>query len=104
MKGAGDSAPTHEKYKLNWANECIAGALLSAAFTVLAAYAGTAGVKAASLSHHIYEIMNFGGLSMALILGSAAIILTLYKALRSIIRGTAFASKEMIGPTVAFRS
>jgi hypothetical protein len=75
--------------------------LLSAAFTVLAAYAGTAGVKAASLSHRIYEIMNFGGLSMAVVFGGAAIILTLYKALRGIGSGTALASKEMIGSTVA---
>ena len=73
-----------KKIKINWAQECVTGALLSAAFTVLAANAGTGGVMPASLADHVHEFIIMGGVAMGLICGLSAVVLIFIQILRDI--------------------
>jgi mannose/fructose/N-acetylgalactosamine-specific phosphotransferase system component IIC len=67
--------------EVNWVNECIAGSLISAVLTVLAAYSGTQGVKELSLSQHVHDGVIAGGILMSAVCGFAAIVLALHRCL-----------------------
>lgn len=64
-----------DKMEISWAKECIIGALVSIAFTVMAMNAGTAGVEPDSIAEHLHNLLVIGGVSMAALCGTAAAVL-----------------------------
>lgn len=68
-----------KKIKVNWANECVTGAMLSAIFTVMAAHSGTGGVVAGSFAAHLHDFVIIGGITMSAICGLAALAIILFQ-------------------------
>ncbi len=89
---------TTNKIKVNWINESIAGAILSTAFTTMAAHSGANGVEADSLAQHLHDLVIVGGTAMAVICSLTAILLIGISALRIAARKAAAMFSYGFGP------
>lgn len=69
--------------KVNWVNECVAGAMLSAIFTVMAAHSGAEGVATGSFVNRMHDFIILGGITMTMVCGFAAVLLIMHQVVAS---------------------
>lgn len=86
MSYAVDVSHSDKKIRVNWANECVIGALLSAAFTAMASNSGMEGVTASSIPARLHDFIILGGMAMGMICGIAAVILILAQIVEAVVR------------------
>ena len=79
--------------KVNWARECVVGAMISAIFTLMASNAGAEGVAAASIPARVHDFIMIGGITMGAVCGIAAVILIMYQAVESVTHAISDAAK-----------
>jgi len=72
--------------QVNWFNECLMGVLISVAFTIMASTAGTSGVDNHGIAQRLYDLMVWGGLSMSVICGVAALAIIGYRICLAVLR------------------
>jgi hypothetical protein len=77
-----------KKIKVNWANECVTGAMLSAIFTIMAAHSGTSGVVGGSFAAHLHDFVIIGGITMSAICGLAGLAIILFQLIEDLMLKT----------------
>lgn len=87
-------APQRKKIKVNWAHECVLGAMISAAFTVFASNAGTEGVLKSSISDRLHDFIIIGGITMGTICGLAAVFLIFVQTVEMVVRKLHAATRD----------
>jgi hypothetical protein len=86
MQTVSDSSQSADLEKVNWAGECMTGAMLSAIFTVMSAHAGAEGVVEGSFAEQFHTFITLGGFVMAVLCGVAGLSVLLYQLLNNLVR------------------